>query len=146
MLGKRLKLKRDPSDQKLYVDDDIQITARDLMGTNGVVHIIDRVAVPSESQSITDALSAAADDFIINAIKKTGLIPTFEESSSITFLVPHEKALQVRGTLNYIMLLEKYNLKRIMVSSVKVGLRCLRANRILFLPYTSGLPSIKFTK
>lgn len=48
MIGELLSLNRDQNN-KLYVDD-VQVVVRDLMATNGVVHIIDGILSTRQSK------------------------------------------------------------------------------------------------
>lgn len=45
LLGRLLNLSRS-SDDKIFVGDSAQIVIKDIMATNGVMHVIDKVIVP----------------------------------------------------------------------------------------------------
>ncbi|KAG1688555.1 Transforming growth factor-beta-induced protein ig-h3 [Nymphon striatum] len=94
MLGEALSLHRDPDDQKLYIGNNVQVTARDLVGTNGVVHVIDDLVIPTEAQKLMEALSEVGYDSLVNALNRTSLISTLENESNFTFIVPHRKAFE----------------------------------------------------
>ena len=43
------------TDDKVFVEENAQLIIKDLMGTNGVLHIVDKVIIPDACKSKVDA-------------------------------------------------------------------------------------------
>lgn len=86
-----LTLSRNEND-KLYVDG-VQIVARDIMATNGVLHIIDGILLPDEANTVTEALENAGMNDLISLIKKADLQTELDKMDNFTFFVPTNRAL-----------------------------------------------------
>ncbi len=52
--GKHVVFSRDEED--VLTVEDVEVTVRDVMGTNGVLHVVEEVLVPESARSVDDAL------------------------------------------------------------------------------------------
>ncbi len=52
--GKHVVFNRDEED--VLTVEDVEVTVRDVMGTNGVLHVVEEVLVPESARSVDDAL------------------------------------------------------------------------------------------
>ncbi|GFR22129.1 uncharacterized protein TNCT_152231 [Trichonephila clavata] len=80
MIGELLSLSRDEYN-KLYVDD-VQIVVKDLVGTNGVVHIIDGVLSTRQAKSASEVL----EEYAIRAVP-AGLLESLMSNINSLFSV-----------------------------------------------------------
>jgi transforming growth factor-beta-induced protein len=74
------------------------VIATDVQGTNGVVHVIDKVLLPEaeeEEQSIAD-IASANNDFssLVAALAKADLVETMDGEGSFTVFAPTNQAFQ----------------------------------------------------
>ena len=58
-------------DDELFVDEDATIVTRDIMGTNGVIHVIDKVLIPEAARTVIIIITII---IIIITIKSNYLI------------------------------------------------------------------------
>ncbi len=49
LLEEFLMLERNEEDE-IFVEDDVKVVARDLMGTNGVLHVVDKPVMPGAGE------------------------------------------------------------------------------------------------
>nr|WP_320119677.1 fasciclin domain-containing protein [uncultured Marinifilum sp.] len=74
------------------------VIAVDVQGTNGVVHVIDKVLIPNaeeEQQSIADIASANSDfTSLVAALDKAELVETLDGEGSFTVFAPTNQAFQ----------------------------------------------------
>ncbi|XP_076320096.1 transforming growth factor-beta-induced protein ig-h3-like isoform X2 [Tachypleus tridentatus] len=92
LLDKYLTVTRN-EDNKLFVNN-IQISARDIVGINGIVHIIDGVLVPSQADSVTTSLEKNQMMEIIDLIDMADLRSILDGIKNATFFVPSKRAIQ----------------------------------------------------
>ncbi|XP_022253002.1 transforming growth factor-beta-induced protein ig-h3-like isoform X2 [Limulus polyphemus] len=92
LLDKYLTVTRN-EDNKLFVNN-IQIIARDIVGINGIVHIIDGVLVPSQADSVTTSLEKNKMIEIVDLIDTAELRSILDSMKNATFFVPSKKAIQ----------------------------------------------------
>ncbi|XP_023226463.1 transforming growth factor-beta-induced protein ig-h3-like [Centruroides sculpturatus] len=92
VLENYLTLSRNEND-KLYVDG-VQIVARDIVATNGVLHIIDGILLPDEVQTLSDALKSGGMHEVTDLIEEADLREELDKLDNFTFFVPTRKALK----------------------------------------------------
>ncbi|KFM74623.1 Transforming growth factor-beta-induced protein ig-h3, partial [Stegodyphus mimosarum] len=92
ILDNSLQLTRDES-EKLRVDGAL-IDVENTMGTNGVIHVIDKVLIPPQARSLLKALEEEERRDLLDLIELADLISTLEEMQNVTFFVPSEEALK----------------------------------------------------
>ncbi|XP_067125322.1 transforming growth factor-beta-induced protein ig-h3-like [Centruroides vittatus] len=92
VLGNYLTLSRNEND-KLYVDG-VQIVARDIVATNGVLHIIDGILLPDEVRTLSDALKSGGMRQVVDLVEEAGLREELDKLDNFTFFVPTRKALK----------------------------------------------------
>ncbi len=69
------------------------VIATDIVGTNGVIHVIDQVILPINNQSILDA-AMGLDDFssLVAALARANLATTFMMEGAYTVFAPTNEA------------------------------------------------------
>ncbi|XP_071119590.1 transforming growth factor-beta-induced protein ig-h3-like [Haliotis cracherodii] len=92
LLNAYINLTRDDND-KVFVDK-AQIVQKDLMATNGVIHLIDDVLVPDEALRITDIVEKHGATLILGLLKEAKMMNDLQKASNVTFFVPSNKAIQ----------------------------------------------------
>ncbi|XP_035690622.1 transforming growth factor-beta-induced protein ig-h3-like isoform X1 [Branchiostoma floridae] len=92
MVGEDLKVERD-SDDKIFVNT-AQVIQGNVLGYNGVVHVIDNVLVPSKAQNIVDVLAASGASRLVELIEIAGLTDTLRSQDNITIFAPSDQAIE----------------------------------------------------
>uniref|UniRef100_A0A1W7R9F7 Transforming growth factor-beta-induced protein ig-h3 n=1 Tax=Hadrurus spadix TaxID=141984 RepID=A0A1W7R9F7_9SCOR len=92
LIDEKLIVKRS-EDDKLFVNN-AQVVSHDIVGTNGVVHIIDDVLMPEEAQTVTQALQSAEMDNIISFIEAAGMKEELDNMKNFTFFLPRPSAIK----------------------------------------------------
>lgn len=89
-LSNYIHLSRDQNNK--YFVENSQIVDRDVMATNGVLHLIDDVILPDEALDILHALQKRNITKLPELIVQAGLKKSFETADNITVLVPTDEA------------------------------------------------------
>ncbi len=78
----------------VVINGDVNVIATDVQGTNGVVHVIDKVLVPgAESNSIVDiAMGDENFSILVDAVVKAGLVETLSGEGNFTVFAPTNDA------------------------------------------------------
>ena len=81
------------SDMGVKLNGYANVVATDIVGTNGVIHVIDQVILPINNQSILDA-AMGIEDFssLVAALAKTNLASTFMMEGEYTVFAPTNDA------------------------------------------------------
>ena len=69
-----------------------KLIIRDMMATNGVVHLIDRVLVPTKATTLASALKARP--LLSSLIETAGLSEQFASLTNATLFLPSEEAIK----------------------------------------------------
>ena len=69
-----------------------KLIIKDMMATNGVVHLIDKVLVPTTAHTLATAL--AGRPLLSSLIDEAGLSEQFAELSNSTLFLPSEEAIK----------------------------------------------------
>ena len=72
--------------------DNAKVTATDILATNGVIHVIDTVIMPSSKNVLETAAAAGSFKTLSAAIQAAGLVSTLEGSGPFTVLAPTDEA------------------------------------------------------
>ena len=81
------------SDTGVKLNGSAKVVATDIVGTNGVIHVIDQVILPINNQSILDAAMGLADfSSLVAALAKTNLASTFMMDGAYTVFAPTNDA------------------------------------------------------
>ncbi len=77
----------------VYLNGSAKVIAADIVGTNGVIHVIDQVILPIDNGSILDA-AMGLDDFssLVAALAKADLASTFMMEGAFTVFAPTNDA------------------------------------------------------
>ena len=73
--------------------DGAKVVTRDIMGTNGVLHIIDEVIIPENARSVEEVLQESYMTTLEELFKIAGLYDILDAKSNLTIFAPSEKAL-----------------------------------------------------
>lgn len=92
MDGDTLQLERRPDDGKLFVSG-IQIVAKDVVGTNGIIHVIDGIIMPDSARPITGVLSSHNLTTFLSLLREAGLAESLDSMSNVTLFAPTDEAL-----------------------------------------------------
>lgn len=81
------------SDMGVMLNGSAKVIATDIVGTNGVIHVIDEVILPISNGSILDA-AMGLEDFssLVAALAKTNLASTFMKEGAYTVFAPTNDA------------------------------------------------------
>jgi len=81
------------SEAGVYLNSSAKVVATDIVGTNGVIHVIDQVILPIDNGSILDA-AMGLDDFssLVAALAKADLASTFMMEGAFTVFAPTNDA------------------------------------------------------
>lgn len=93
LLGTSLLLERD-LEGKLYVNGK-QVITRDVMASNGVVHVIDGVLIPETARSFSQLLSAANLTELSRLVDAAGLTSELDSMTNATFFAPNDYAVRL---------------------------------------------------
>lgn len=81
------------SDMGVMLNGAAKVVATDIVGTNGVIHVIDQVILPINNQSILDAAMGLADfSSLVAALAKSNLASTFMMDGAYTVFAPTNDA------------------------------------------------------
>ena len=81
------------SDMGVKLNGSAQVIATDIVGTNGVIHVIDQVILPINNGSILDAAMGLADfSSLVAALAKANLASTFMMDGAYTVFAPTNDA------------------------------------------------------
>jgi uncharacterized surface protein with fasciclin (FAS1) repeats len=68
------------------------ITQTDIMATNGVVHLIDKVILPADKNIVQTAQSISDFSILVDAVVAAGLVPTLSGTGPFTVFAPTNAA------------------------------------------------------
>ncbi|XP_037528927.1 transforming growth factor-beta-induced protein ig-h3 [Rhipicephalus sanguineus] len=74
--------------------DGSPVSARDLMATNGVLHVLDHILMSQDSKPLMQTLRDAKMDDLVHLIEAANLTESFEALDNFTFFAPSEEALK----------------------------------------------------
>lgn len=81
------------SDMGVMLNGSAKVIATDIVGTNGVIHVIDQVIAPINNGSILDAAMGLADfSSLVAALAKANLASTFMMDGAYTVFAPTNEA------------------------------------------------------
>lgn len=72
--------------------DNANVIKTDVMATNGVIHVIDRVILPSTDDIISTAVKAGSFNTLATALKTAGLIEALQGEGPFTVFAPTDEA------------------------------------------------------
>lgn len=77
--------------------DGAQVIAADVMGRNGIVHVIDRVMLPNDKDIIDTALEAGSFGTLATALTTAGLVESLRGEGPFTVFAPTDAAFAKLG-------------------------------------------------
>ena len=87
--GQRIDLKS--KDGKVWVDN-AQVIMADVSASNGVIHVIDTVLMPSTADIVDTAMSAGNFNTLAAALQAAGLVETLKGKGPFTVFAPTDEA------------------------------------------------------
>jgi len=91
-INKYLTLDKDENTDVFTVND-VRVITRDVMATNGVIHVIDEVLVPETAVTIGKALESQGRTTLKDLLDLAGLTESLNDLTNVTMFAPSEKAL-----------------------------------------------------
>lgn len=91
--GDILNIERTQDDQLLF-ENKAKITKTDIMGTNGVIHLIDTIIIPESALFINDALKNEKLSKFQELIEKAGLTDEINNLDNVTVFAPSDEAFE----------------------------------------------------
>jgi len=91
MMNRFITMDRDEEGEVLV--EGIQLKIKDIIGTNGVIHVIEEVLVPEAARTAVDALQTRKMDTVLELFNTAHLTEAISDMSNMTMFVPTEKAL-----------------------------------------------------
>ena len=83
----------DKDDDDRFFVNDIKVVTRDVMGTNGVIHIVEDVLIPESAQSISKALESESRVTFKELLDYAEVTKGLNELSNVTLFAPSEDSL-----------------------------------------------------
>ena len=84
-------LERNVEDELMV--DNVKVTSRDIMGTNGVIHIIEEVLIPETARTVQEAMEETQMTTLKELFQLAGMEEVLDKMSNVTIFAPSEKAL-----------------------------------------------------
>ena len=72
--------------------DGAKVTAADVMATNGVIHVIDKVIMPSDKNIVQTAVAAGQFKTLATLLEKAGLVDALSGVGNLTVFAPTDEA------------------------------------------------------
>jgi uncharacterized surface protein with fasciclin (FAS1) repeats len=124
---------------KPYINN-VLLTTTDIVATNGVIHVLDAVLLPTSKDIVDTAASAGQFNTLVAAVKAAGLVDTLKGAGPFTVFAPTDAAFAKLGTATINGLLANpVQLKSILLYHVAGGK--LYSNNVAaspFIPMLSG--------
>ncbi|EFX82642.1 hypothetical protein DAPPUDRAFT_302377 [Daphnia pulex] len=92
LLGSSLLLERD-LEGKLYVNGK-QVITRDVVASNGVLHVIDGVLIPENARSFSQLLSSHNLTELARLVEAAGMVPMLDSLTNATLFAPNNYAIR----------------------------------------------------
>jgi len=90
-VDERLELGREKNG-KIYVEDR-EIIFSDIVGKNGVIHVISSLILPKSAQTVTQEIKQRNGQKFLDLMKKANMIEKLDEMKDFTLLMPSAKAM-----------------------------------------------------
>lgn len=81
-------------DDELKLEDKAKITDTDIMATNGVIHLIDTIIIPSSAQHINQALKTQNFTKFEKLVQEAGLADVLDSLGNATVFAPSDRAFE----------------------------------------------------
>lgn len=72
--------------------DGAKVTTADVMATNGVIHVIDKVIMPSDKNIVQTAVAAGQFKTLATLLEKAGLVDALSGEGNLTVFAPTDEA------------------------------------------------------
>ncbi|KAG7158339.1 Periostin-like 2 [Homarus americanus] len=96
LLDKYLLLEKS-EDDKVFIED-AQVVVRDIVGTNGVLHIIDSPLMPQEAKPVIEVLEGHNLTRFLDLLEQAGLMDELSELTDVTVFAPSNRAFEEMPT------------------------------------------------
>ncbi|KAF8797136.1 Transforming growth factor-beta-induced like protein [Argiope bruennichi] len=92
ILDNLMQLTKDES-EKLRVNGAL-VDSENILGTNGVIHVIDKVLIPPQARNLLKALEEEDRKDLLELLELSDMVSQFEEAQNITFFAPSKQAIE----------------------------------------------------
>ncbi len=89
--------------------DEAKVLKTDILTSNGTIHVIDRVIMPSTKDVVETALEAGSFGTLVAAVKAAGLVEALQADGPITVFAPTDEAFEKLPAGTVEMLLKPEN-------------------------------------
>lgn len=93
-------------DGGVFLDGNTKVIKTDIVASNGIIHVVDSVLMPSMKKDIVDtAISTNMFNTLVAAVKAAGLVDTLKGNGPFTVLAPTDEAFQKlpKGTVENLL-------------------------------------------
>ncbi|XP_046676048.1 transforming growth factor-beta-induced protein ig-h3-like [Homalodisca vitripennis] len=117
MNGELVRLWRE-QDGQLMVDEKGRVVQEDIVATNGVVHVLDKVLTPKSAKPLSELLLSSNHTTWLGLLDRAGLMEELNRQENITVLVPTERVLTEENTRALLDAMDAETLKRVLLYHV----------------------------
>ncbi|XP_050737011.1 periostin-like isoform X2 [Eriocheir sinensis] len=104
LLEEFLMLERNEEDE-LFVEDDVKVVARDVMGTNGVMHVVNKPVMPGAAQNVVEVIRGHNLTRFLDMLEAADMLSELSGLKDVTVFAPSNRAIESlpEGALEEIM-------------------------------------------
>lgn len=78
-------------------EDGARVARRDIVATNGVMHVLDDVVMPPSAQKMSDVLREGGLNSFLNMLDEAGLLSQINTMTNVTIFAPSDDAIERLG-------------------------------------------------
>ncbi|KAK8404402.1 hypothetical protein O3P69_007594 [Scylla paramamosain] len=93
LLKEFLMLERTEEDS-LFVEDNVEVLVRDIMGTNGVMHVLDKPIMPSAAKNLVDVLKSHNLTRFLEMLETAEMLSEMTGLKDVTVFAPSNRAIE----------------------------------------------------
>ncbi|XP_054273993.1 transforming growth factor-beta-induced protein ig-h3-like [Macrosteles quadrilineatus] len=112
--GELVRISRNDDDQ-MMVDERGRVVQEDIVASNGVVHMLDKVLTPKSAKPLSDLLASSNHTTFLSLLDRAGLLEEMNRQENITVFVPTESALSDEATAAMLDSLDTDALRRVLL-------------------------------
>jgi transforming growth factor-beta-induced protein len=100
-----------------------RVSRRDVMATNGVIHVIDDVIIPQHAVGVLESASAAGLSRVLDLLDQAGLAQELSRSDNVTLFLPTDDAIDSLSASQQRLLGDQQVLQQVLRTHVVPGAR-----------------------
>lgn len=93
LLEEFLMLERTEEDG-LFVEDNVEVVARDIMGTNGVMHVVDKPVMPSAAKNVVEVMRGHNLTRFLEMLEAAQMLGEMAGLKDVTVFAPSNRAIE----------------------------------------------------